>query len=181
MYVYLLKVIKAVIFLRALLIVYLVIFIYFFLPGYDSYGIPDQDRFRTCCPAMQREHICSPDPEGFSVHRQGWKRPGTQTRAHKAHGECVECRLNLSNMLLLVHSKTIYNKFLTSFANSQSQPWKIDELLTTESVFSQQAFCHMLVDLQILLRVQSLGYNYDGVNMLLYINVSCKSVALLVT
>lgn len=47
--------------------------------GYDSYGVPDQNWFRTCCPAVPREHLRSPDPQGFPVHRPRWQRPGTQT------------------------------------------------------------------------------------------------------
>lgn len=46
--------------------------------GDDAYGIPDQDRFRTRCPAMPRKHLRGPNPQGFPVHRSGWQRPGTQ-------------------------------------------------------------------------------------------------------
>ena len=68
-----------------------VLFVSFVLsPGYDSYGVPDQDGFRTCCPTVPREHLRSPDPQRFSVHRQRRQRPGTQTHTHVTHKLCGE-------------------------------------------------------------------------------------------
>lgn len=68
-------------------------------PGDDSYGIPDQDGFRACCPTMSREHIRCPDPQGFPVHRQGWKRPGTQTHARSLSMESLTDWVHCYGML----------------------------------------------------------------------------------
>lgn len=60
-----------------------------FFSGYDSYGVSDQDGFRTCRPTMSREYLCSPDAQGFSVHRQRWQRPGKQARTHSCNKRLV--------------------------------------------------------------------------------------------
>lgn len=57
--------------------------------GYDSYGVPDQDGFRTCRPTVSREYLCSPDAQGFSVHRQRWQRPGKQANTQSCKKSLV--------------------------------------------------------------------------------------------